>query len=88
MPRVRRVVDAQIGSIAAESKGSSNGSISRRDSPLESFPPIEAEIVVMRNAIPAVADCSIANCLTSQSASPNLTLPMTKAAQKPRANPL
>ena len=49
---------------------------------------MEAEIVVIRNAMQAVADWSIANCLASHNASPNLILPITKAAQKPSANPL
>ena len=88
IPNKRRADDAHSGSIDAESKGSENGKRSRRDSPLESFPPMEAEIVVIRNAMQAVADWSIANCLASHNASPNLILPITKAAQKPSANPL
>lgn len=88
IPNSRSEDDAHNGRIAAESEGSQNGRISKSDSPLTSFPPIEEAMDVIRKADTAVTDCRIANCLTSHSPGPILYLPITNADQKPRAMPL
>ena len=63
IPNNRRVDDAHRGRIAAESEGSQNGRISKSDSPLTIFPPIDYAMEVISNASTAVDDCRIANCL-------------------------
>lgn len=88
MPNNSRVDDAHRGRIAAESEGSQNGRISKSDSPLTSFPPIDDAMEVIRNASTAVADCRIASCLKFQSPGPILYLPITNEDHRPRARPL
>ncbi len=88
IPRANREKEAQRGKIEAVSEGSQNGRTSNSDSPLTNFPPIEDAIEVIRNAMPAVADCRNARGLSSHNPGPILILPITKALQKPRASPL
>ena len=88
IPRVNREKEAQRGKIEAVSEGSQNGRTSNSDSPLTNFPPIEDAIEVIKNAIPAVADCRNARGLSSHNPGPIQILPITTARQKPRARPL